>query len=326
MRLEGRAKAGFYPTPREVVEGILKALTRYKQAFEGKHLLDPCAGEGEAAALLAEGLGMVPWGVELDERRAGLAAQRFLPLGGRVLQGDALACEAGGFALVWLNPPYDWDEEGERLEKAFVEAFAPAAVERGLLLLVVPEREVEGLWSGLRFVGSDAVAFRFPEGVRRYGEVVVGILRGGGIGPKELPLLPFHEGLRALEDLAWKAYPEGADPLLRLRKGEEGLKEACRTSPLWNRVEGGMGAEVGTFTPLLPLRKAHLALLLAGGVMDLQTLEIEGDPHAVLGRLRKEVVVLEEEDEGGHKRIEREVFRAGLVVLNMRTGEVRELS
>ncbi|MEN2982460.1 MAG: DUF6094 domain-containing protein [Thermus sp.] len=324
MRLQGRVKAGFYPTPREVVEGVLQALSPGREALEGKVLLDPCAGEGEAAAVLAEGLGMVPWGVELDEGRARQAALRFLPLGGKVLQGDALDYEARGFALVWLNPPYDWDEEGERLEEIFFRTFVPSVLEGGILFLVAPERELLRLWPEIRLLGK-AVLFRFPEKTRRFGEALAAVVRDWGISPADPEPLSFEEGLKALQKLTVEVCPAEAKPILRPKRREEELAQSCRTSPLWSQIEGGLAGRETRFTPLLPLRKAHLALLLAGGLMDLQTLEVEGKPYTVLGRLRKETVVHEEEDGEGRKRVEREVFRAGLVLLNMETGEVKEL-
>jgi len=96
------------------------------------------------------------------------------------------------------------------------------------------------------------------------------------------------------------------------------LLERARLSPLWTLVERESRPVP---RPLLPLKKAHLALLVAGGALDLERVEIGGEPHLIMGVLKKETAVIE--DESG--RIEQEVFAMRIRALNLRTGELLEV-
>lgn len=334
MRLEGQAKAGYYPTPPKTLALLVEGLARYRENLKGGAALDPCAGEGEALFRVAEALGMTPYAVELDEERAKACKARLAPLGGKVVQGDGLRVEASGFSLLWLNPPYDWAGDGKegRLELAFLRHYWPSLNPGGLLVLLVPEGVVEEAWRFLQSRVREVRAVRFPpEEHAAFRQVAVLAVKVSPYEPpterKRLPVLEaehLRNSAAAMAQLA-RVLPEEIHFHLRAARLEE-VGEAARSSPLWEMVEAlsvraGMG-----FRPLLPLRQAHLALLIAGGMMDLREVEIEGRRYAVLGRLRKETVVHEEEDEEGEKRVEREVFRIGLSLLCMETGELLEVN
>ena len=88
-RLESQAKAGFYPTPPEVVEAVAKLIELNGGQI---YLLDPCCGDGRALFLLKRklleynrGTVIVTYGIELNKDRA-REAKRAL---GRVIRGDA---------------------------------------------------------------------------------------------------------------------------------------------------------------------------------------------------------------------------------------------
>ena len=70
MRPPAIEKLGWYPTS-TLVADLLKA---YFKPAESGRLLDPCAGEGIAAAILATALNCQSWGAELSPVRAALAA------------------------------------------------------------------------------------------------------------------------------------------------------------------------------------------------------------------------------------------------------------
>jgi len=75
-RLINAEVMGFFATPPEVVTRI----ARWLQPPAGTglwRLLDPCCGEGAAAAQVAETLGgtVQTWGVELSPKRAAVAGQ-----------------------------------------------------------------------------------------------------------------------------------------------------------------------------------------------------------------------------------------------------------
>lgn len=321
MRNAGVAKMGFYPTPRESLERILDLLAPLSGGLFGRAALDPCAGEGEALRRACERLGLRPHAVELDEERARRAKKALAPLGGKVLQGNAFDHEARGFAFLWLNPPYDWSEEG-RLEEEWVRAFLPALVPGGVLVLVVPEREVARLWPRLVAAGKVRLAARLTRGDYPAFKQAVVVLEKG-LPTREPP----PEDLPYLEEAVLEGppfAPREARPRLTPRRKEEPpevLLEKARRSPLWDRVEGGRG--LGEFRPLVPLKPAHLALLVAGGLMDLEEVKIGGDPHLIVGVLRKDEVEVEDEEEG--KRVVSEVFRMGIRALNLRTGKLLEV-
>lgn len=321
MRNAGVAKMGFYPTPEESLERILDLLAPLSGGLFGRAALDPCAGEGEALRRACERLGLRPHAVELDEERAKRAKKALVPLGGKVLQGDAFDHEARGFAFLWLNPPYDWSEEG-RLEEEWVRAFLPALVPGGVLVLVVPEREVARLWPRLVAAGKVRLAARLTRGDYPAFKQAVVVLEKG-LPTREPP----PEDLPYLEEAVLEGppfAPKWALAHLAPREKEEPLEvflERARTSPLWERVEGG--GSLGGFRPLVPMKPAHLALLVAGGLMDLEEVEIGGDPHLIVGVLRKDEVEVEDEEEG--KRVVSEVFRMGIRALNLRTGELLEV-
>ena len=72
MRPPALEKMGYYQTSLTVAQ-LLK--TYFKPADSGR-LLDPCAGEGTAASILANALNCQSWGAELSPARAALAAEK----------------------------------------------------------------------------------------------------------------------------------------------------------------------------------------------------------------------------------------------------------
>lgn len=112
MRLEGQAKAGFYPTPPEVARLIGSCLVTAGDA----HLLDPCCATGAALETVRVAMHgysrTTTHGVELEQERAQKAILEL----DNVLVGDSLKTRMkGGVSLLYLNPPYD-QADGKRLE------------------------------------------------------------------------------------------------------------------------------------------------------------------------------------------------------------------
>jgi hypothetical protein len=68
----------------------------------------------------------------------------------------------------------------------------------------------------------------------------------------------------------------------------------------------------------MPLRKGHLALLIAASMLNNVVLHQNGHRVLVKGRAYKEPVPVESEDE--QTEIEREVLRTAITVLDLRTG------
>ncbi len=65
MRLEGVAKAGYYPTPPSVVERIAALIRPAAHSpRQAVRLLDPCCGTGAALRQLADTVGGETQGIE----------------------------------------------------------------------------------------------------------------------------------------------------------------------------------------------------------------------------------------------------------------------
>ncbi|HXH20628.1 MAG TPA: hypothetical protein VNN10_01270, partial [Dehalococcoidia bacterium] len=70
--------------------------------------------------------------------------------------------------------------------------------------------------------------------------------------------------------------------------------------------------------PLMPLRRGHLAVLIAAGFLNNILLEADGRRLLAKGRTYKELVPVESGDP--EVEIEREVLRTSVVALHLRTG------
>lgn len=317
MRLEAKAKAGFYPTPPRVVNLILNHLHTHGKPT----ILDPCAGEGDALLAVSRALEGRAVGIELSRERAKKAASKGL----RVHQGDAFHFVGQGFDLLWLNPPYDHGE-GERLELSFLKHWTPALRPEGILVFIIPERILKQTAPYLRTHYGHLSVFRFPEPeYLEFGQVVV-------LGEKlreSLPLSAEGEGLEAEGILGevWASYtvPGSGPGLLERREripDPEEILSLLEKSPLFvGRKEGEIPR------PLLPLKDAHLALLLAGGLLDQQVVWMEGEPYLIRGEVRKEERTFEERGEDGRlRRVTREEFRVQVVALGLKSGDILKVA
>src|SRR5690554_6409383 len=123
-RLANLEKAGYFPLPVSVCDLILAHI----QAPHGGRILDPCAGKGTALVTLARALNLEPYGVELHEGRAQVAWQLVVEM--LAQRGDdnpdstlrmlndsyySLITSRDGYNFLYLNPPYDYDNEDGRL-------------------------------------------------------------------------------------------------------------------------------------------------------------------------------------------------------------------
>ena len=82
----------------------------------------------------------------------------------------------------------------------------------------------------------------------------------------------------------------------------------------------------GAFRPLLPLRKGHVALMMASGLLNSCVIEGEGRRLLVRGQVRKDVVEYSERDDKGVKHIERDVIKTEVTALDLDTGELIEVA
>lgn len=330
-RLESTACAGYYPTPPRVVAAIAKHLRRdVSNSRRVVRLLDPCAGTGEAAAAIAQAVGAETFGIEINDERAQAARTRL----GHVLTGSAFSARLanGAFSCLWLNAPYDYDEEKRRLEHAFLTSMTRALCPGGVLVFLIPQRR---LAVSARYLASHYggfLAYRFPDPeYAAFRQIVLFAIR------KAQPTLdpPAQASLESWSgcDLAPLPDAPARPPFIPpdLPAGEilfaslffdppQAAAEARRRG-VWVQpqlVEQLWPPDERPVQPLMPLRKGHLALLIAAGMLNNVVLSEGGQRVLVKGRTHKELVPVESADE--ETEIEREVLRTSVTVLDLTTG------
>lgn len=334
MRLEAQAKAGFYPTPPEVVE-ILKTYVSEKKAGP-KRILDPCCGTGEPAVEIATVADCDAYGVEIHTGRA-QAAKRHLT---KVISGNLFAVRARheAFSILFLNPPYDFDSDDGRTELSFLKHTLPYLSAGGLLLYLIPRKRVTPrIARVLSAYIEDPQVRKFPEGqFKAFGQVVIA-------GLKRLRPKLNHEVFQRLQEAATSDVPEMvpgefsfAVPIVSkdffIRSSEiipEELAEELLTSPLWK--DPALGALLENdesktvIRPLMPPRKAHLAMLIAAGLINNQVLEAHGQRLLIKGTSRKVIDRFEEETEKGMKITERERIVTEINAFDLNSGEYLQI-
>ena len=141
-RLAAKVRCNYFPLPDAEAELIRTCLVFPDQEFS---VLDPCAGEGLAMALVTSSSKATTYGIELDSYRAEAAAKVLK----HVVQGDALSTHSRveSFGMIYANPPFD-DEFGEsgnrRYEVLFLSHFARWLVPSGVLVYVLPAPQLAG--------------------------------------------------------------------------------------------------------------------------------------------------------------------------------------
>lgn len=302
-RTESQAKMGFYPTPPVVVEHVKSGLSLPSSPGPFR-FLDTSCGEGEALNLLAAGLSseVETFGVELDETRLKKSSQKLH----NVIWGDALTelrVSLKAFSLLWLNPPYDW-ADGGRLEGRFLDVHLKYLAPKGWLVFVIPLQALKFVKETLAKLSNIQIyAFPQPQYFLFKQLVVVGQKR---------PTLQKAEQLASLAEIAflsdsdaWERLPKTSDippgsiavptsPEGRITFSSERLElekaaELATKSPLWKDLEVMTAAKaLHNIRPLAPLRQGHLAMLLAGGLMNGQV-ESNGKRLVIKGSVQKKV-------------------------------------
>ena len=182
MRLAAQAKGGYYPTPDRIVDmigGLMRQPYGYHNAAKASiRALDPCCGPGEAlgrlTGLLRQGstAAVETYGVELHKERAEEATERL----DHVLPADAFQTSIanGAFGLLFLNPPYDWEQDDKkRVEHAFLTHCTRYLVDGGVLVFIVPRQR---LAVSARFLSTHYTRVRcwaFPDPEREVFDQVV---------------------------------------------------------------------------------------------------------------------------------------------------------
>lgn len=336
-RLQSQAVAGYFPTPPRVVAAAARLLIAEPGGAKRRvRLLDPCCGEGRALAGLCRVLRAESYGVELHEGRGAAARGRL----DRVLCASAFNVRLanGGWSGLWLNPPYDADQEHGRLEHGFLVQLSRALCPGGVLIYVVPQRRLAVSARYLAAHFRDHAAFRFPDPEFAAFRQVV-LLAAKRAQPTADP--GAQERLAAWATAALPALPDTPEgpPSFRLPAlpaapplfgslyfdAAEAAKEARRAG-VWAqpRLAEQLWPPAPTaIRPLMPLRKGHLALLIAAGMLDNVILR-DGDRRLLIkGRTRKEFVPVDGGDED--TLVEREALRTSVVTLDLATGELERI-
>jgi predicted RNA methylase len=334
MRLEAQAKAGFYPTPSKVVD-IIKTWIGEKTPGP-RRLLDPCCGTGDPAAQIATAAGCDAYGVEINTDRA-KAAKNLLS---KVVAGNLFSVRArpGAFSILYLNPPYDFDAEDGRTELSFLKHTLPYLTPRGLLLFVVPQKRIiPRIARVLSAYFEDLKVRRFPaDEFQAFGQIVIA-------GFKKARAEIDGEVLASLTQIQSMDLPEihrkefsftvpavGRDFFIRSSEfGPDELAEELKESSLWKEPALGLLEEDGqtrpASQPLMPPRKAHLAMLIAAGLINNQILEANGKRLLIKGTSKKVIDRFEEETEKGIKITERERIVTQINAFDLKTGEYLQI-
>jgi hypothetical protein len=337
MRLAGRIKLGFYPTPISVIDRI-KSIVSVPES-QRINAFDPCCGEGMALKHLADGWDCQTYGIELDEHRAEEAKQNL---------DNALKCSYtqtritnGCFSVLFLNPPYD-DEtfsngmvtSSERKEKIFLRDTVKYLKPKGLLIYIIPQPRLDKAIAKIlsyRFESINIYRFQGDEHDAFKQIVVFGV-------KKKNPELDktSYDTLKKIRDTKLPELPFADKPTYNIPDAgkvnlfrstvidlQELAKEA-KASPLWRTFrEMARVGETTCSRPPLPLHQGHIALMLANGKLD-GVVGDGQDKHVVKGKVQKIVVRHQEQSEGKIEEREIDQYQVSIKVLTM-DGEIRAL-
>ena len=323
MRLAGLAKGGYYPTPMRCVDLVSNLVTVRTQNVGGIRdtirILDPCCGPGDACERLAARLAskskaeIRTFGVELEQERAQQARDQMdFALSSDLFQA-MIANNA--FQVLYLNPPYDFDQEDKRVEHAFLMHCTRYLVSGGLLMLVVPRHRLSVSAKYLAANYDRLECRRFPD--PEYDDFDQVILMGNRRMQPEVnqydedKILNWArcptEKMKTLEDettgvLMFVPTGEPADLLFTIRTVDPAQAAAeARKSGLWTNqtIKDSLWPSHTVKTqPLMPLRQGHMAMLVAAGFLDNLCLEANGKRILVKGRtVKKMEMVSATEDE-----------------------------
>ena len=296
MRLAAQAKGGFYPTPPRVVDLIAELIHTpsgsYNRGRETLRILDPCCGAGEALAQLAEGLdrpNAIPietYGVELHRDRAQEAEERL----NHALASDLFATSIanGAFGLLLLNPPYDYDSEDKRTEHAFLTHTTRYLADSGLLVFIVPRQRLAVSARYLSTHYGRMCCWAFPDPERQVFDQVVlmGYRKADPVPDAHAERMVLEWAVGEPEPLRSRPYtdysPETtpAGDILFTTRTVDPVAAAgeARRSGLWASTEITdtlWPARDARTRPLMPLRRGHMAMLVAAGFLDNLCLEAE---------------------------------------------------
>ena len=325
MRPPAIEKCGFYETSQTVAQ----LLTKYFKPADSGRLLDPCAGEGTAASILAKALNCQSWGAELSPARAALAAEKMDRLFNTPWGSCHLTSES--ITLLFLNPPYSHDRLGDqkRLELEFLKSTTPKLMRGGVLIYIVPHPLLRDLDVASHLAGyyENIRIYRYPD--TGFNQVIVLAIK------RVKYKIPSHEEVHQVQawtDVEPPMLVEVEEPLYELLpaidKGSGGQpirfsrldwqpeeivdatqKRGLQSSKEWLDLLNPSRGLGELKQPVMPLKKGHIAMLMASGMMGtLRLTDEDGKPMLVKGRVVKVTEKVEENtDKKGN--VTSEIFR-----------------
>jgi hypothetical protein len=317
MRPPAIERMGYYPTDDPVVEIIRSYL---KPPTEKGRLFDPCAGEGIAASTLGNALNCQTWGVELSPERA----EKAQSVMDKVYQAPWQACVLSDESISWLylNPPYEFDrfDNQKRLEWDFLKTTTSKLMRGGLLTYIVPQK-ILGMIEVARLLTGHYEAitvYRFPDGLyEKFKQVVVLAYK------RKLYQPPTDKEVLSLQSLAINDLEQitvADEPIYELLPAptrtvngkpivfkrtdwepdevvEATIEAGVQKTSEWLDLIHPTRGLAQLSQPVMPLKKGHIAMLMASGMMGTVRLaDEEGKPMLIKGRVIKVVEKTEQSD------------------------------
>jgi len=328
MRLEGKAKLGFYPLP--ISEAA--RLRRFLKCPEPFSALDPCAGDGTAFAGLLAGSNSRRYGIEIDAYRAEQAKAN----GIEVLQANItdVRCAAESLSLIYLNPPYDFEAgpaNNRRLEAVFLEHVYRWLKTAGVLVFVIPQQRLKDCARTLSEHFTDIQTFRLidPECVR-FDQIAVLALRRKRT--QQVTDAELDQSIRYLQVLATTpriaCLPEDPDSVCVVPPSSpatltymgiplDEVEDLLLSSSAYRQISRLLLREQNRVQgrPLTPLHGGHVGLLCTAGMLN-GVFGEGNDRHIAHWRSIKFVDHWEEDEDDGVKILhDRERFSHELTLL-----------
>ena len=240
----------------------------------------------------------------------------------KILEGDPALCAD------WLRACLG--REGERRAGERLRREGPSR------RLVVPRRRLAVSAGYLASHYGSLRCWSFPEPEREaFDQVVLTGTRKADVqfdASTALRLRQWIEG--EIEELSRQRYPlyngrpgTGGDVLFGTRTVDPlAAATEARRSGLWVSpavTDALWPARDARTRPLMPLRRGHLAMLVAAGFLDNLELEAEGRRIVVKGRTSKEMILVETTPE---KEIYRERLRTSIVALDLHGGAITDIA
>lgn len=267
-------KMGYFPTTKEDAECIGSYIT----ANTHTTIIDPCCGDGNALSTITLDMS---WsgdtlGVEIEEKRAEKAKERL----SAVINEDFfnVQLERNSFSAVFLNPPYFKEEN---LHQPFIEKSTNILIPSGLLILIIPGYELSGKtadyiashyeriniyktidksYQQVILFGTKKERPEITDGSQLYhaakktGTITYNKIRyNHSASVYELPRV---KELKDIKILSKDVNPEHLESMLNNFNDD------------WNKITNLIPESISIKRPLLPLRKGHLAQILASGLID----------------------------------------------------------